>query len=143
MDRARRSIRQLMRGEQAVANVEITHGGRRIKLKCLVDTGASLSVISREIAEEISAFIPFKEPEKPYEVGTASRGGKLRIIGYCRVGVRFEGVEVPGGAVFEVAENLRGGLNLVIGRPEIDKWGIVFTPEGPRPRRVPIEFEII
>jgi hypothetical protein len=41
-----RSIRQLMRGEQAVANVEITHGGRRIKLKCLVDTGASLSVIS-------------------------------------------------------------------------------------------------
>jgi len=76
-------------------------------------------------------------------VGTASREGKLRIIGYCRVGVRFEGVEVQGGAVFEVAENLREGLNLVIGRPEIDKWGIVFTPEGPRPRRVPIEFEII
>jgi predicted aspartyl protease len=129
-----------MRTEQATANVEIMYEGRKIELKCLVDTGASLSIISKEVAEEIGAFIPFKEP---YEVGTASKEGKLRIIGYCRVGVRFEGVEVPGGAVFEVAENLREGLKLVIGRPEIDKWGIIFTPEGPRPRKVPIEFEVI
>jgi len=64
-----------MRGEQAVANVEITHGGRRIKLKCLVDTGASLSVISREIAEEIGAFIPFKEPENPTRWGLRAERG--------------------------------------------------------------------
>jgi hypothetical protein len=57
--------------------------------------------------------------------------------------VVFQGVEVPGGAVFEVAENLRGGVDLIIGRPEIDSWGIVFTPEGPKPRRAPIEFEIL
>mgnify|MGYP005866066775 CR=1 FL=1 len=32
---------------------------------------------------------------------------------------------------------------LVIGRPEIDAWDIIFTPEGPKPKKVPIEFEII
>jgi hypothetical protein len=52
-------------------------------------------------------------------------------------------VEVPGGAVFEVAENLRKGIDLIIGRPEIDSWDIVIIPEGPKPRRVPIEFEIL
>jgi hypothetical protein len=44
--------------------------------------------------------------------------------------------------VFEVAENLRRGVELIIGRPEVDSWDIVFTPEGPRPRKVPLEFEI-
>ena len=55
----------------------------------------------------------------------------------------FQGVEVPGRVVFEVAENLREEVQLVIGRPEIDAWDIVFTSEGPKPRKVPIEFEII
>jgi len=55
----------------------------------------------------------------------------------------FQGVEVPGGARFEVAENLREDIDLIIGRPEIDSWDIVFTPEGPKPRKVPIEFEVI
>jgi len=57
--------------------------------------------------------------------------------------VVFQGVEVPGRVVFEVAENLREEVQLVIGRPEIDAWDIVFTSEGPKPRKVPIEFEII
>jgi len=56
--------------------------------------------------------------------------------------VRFQGVEVPGRTRFEVAENLRE-LDLIIGRPEIDAWGIVFTPEGPKLRKISIEFEII
>jgi hypothetical protein len=46
------------------------------------------------------------------------------------VEVVFQGVEVPGGAVFEVAENLRGGVDLIIGRPEIDSWGIAVTVVG-------------
>jgi hypothetical protein len=50
---------------------------------------------------------------------------------------------VPGRVLFEVAENMREDLELVVGRPEIDAWDIVFTPEGPRPRKVPIEFEIV
>ncbi|WP_161969776.1 hypothetical protein [Candidatus Methanodesulfokora washburnensis] len=53
----------------------------------------------------------------------------------------FQGVEVPGRVAFEVAENLRE--ELIIGRPEIDAWDIVFTSEGPKPRKVPIEFEVI
>jgi predicted aspartyl protease len=129
--------------EQAIANVEIRHGEKTLELKCLVDTGASKSVISKRLAEKMAAFIPFKKPEEPYEIKTADREGKLRLIGYCRLGVKFQGVEVPGGAVFEVAENLREDLDLVIGRPEIDAWDIIFTSEGPRPKKVPIEFEII
>jgi len=34
-------------------------------------------------------------------------------------------------------------LDLIIGRPEIDAWDIIFAPEGPKPRKVPIEFEIV
>ncbi|MGQ9469246.1 MAG: retropepsin-like aspartic protease [Nitrososphaerales archaeon] len=132
-----------MKIEQATADVEVRYREKIFELKCLVDTGASKSVISKRLADKLGAFIPFEEPQKPYTIRTADREGKLRLIGYCRLAVRFQNVEVPGGAVFEVAENLREDLDLVIGRPEIDTWGIIFTPEGPRPKKVPIEFEII
>ena len=129
-----------MKPEQAIANVELRYKGKVVKLKALVDTGASKSVISKRLANELGAFIPIEEP---YELRTADEKGRLRIIGRCMVGVVFQGVKVPGGAVFEVAENLRRDVNVIIGRPEIDAWDIIFTPEGPRPRKVPIEFEII
>jgi len=129
-----------VRVEQAAADVELRYEGRVVRVKALVDTGASKSVISKRLAEELGAFTPLK---KPYELRTADREGRLRIIGYCRVDVVFQGAEVPGGAVFEVAENLREDVDLIIGRPEIDAWDIIFTPEGPKPRKVPIEFEII
>ena len=129
-----------MRVEQAAADVELRYEGRVVRVKALVDTGASKSVISKRLADELGAFTPLK---KPYELRTADREGRLRIIGYCRVDVVFQGAEVPGGAVFEVAENLREDVDLIIGRPEIDAWDIIFTPEGPKPRKVPIEFEII
>jgi hypothetical protein len=45
--------------------------------------------------------------------------------------------------VFEVAENLRKDVEIIRGRPEIESWDIVFTPEGPKPRKIPLEFEII
>jgi len=123
-----------------MAEVELKSKDRSIKLKALVDTGASKSVISKELADKLGAFVPLKEP---YELRTADEKGKLRIIGYCRVEVVFQGVKVPGGTVFEVCENLRKDVQLVVGRPEIDTWDIIFTPEGPKPRKVPIEFEII
>jgi predicted aspartyl protease len=129
-----------MKLEQATADAELSHEGKVVRLKALVDTGASASVISKGLADELRVFIPLKEP---YELKTADKDGRLRVIGMCRVDVVFQGAKVPGGAVFEVAENLRGDVELVIGRPEIDKWDIIFTPEGPRPRKVPIEFEII
>jgi predicted aspartyl protease len=122
------------------ANVEIGSRGKVVRRRCLVDTGASRSVISKRIAEELGAFTALS---KPYELGTADKEGKIKISGFCDVEVVFQGVEVPGGARFEVAENLRGDADLIIGRPEIDAWDIIFTPEGPKPKKVPIEFEII
>jgi hypothetical protein len=50
---------------------------------------------------------------------------------------------VPGGCRFEVAENLREDLDLIIERPEIDAWDIIFTSDEQKPRKAPIEFEII
>ena len=129
-----------MKTEQAIAEAILKHGEKTVKLKCLVDIGASRSVISKRIAEQLGAFTPLK---KPYELKTADKEGKLRIIGYCNLDIIFQGVEVPGGSRFEVAENLREDLDLIIGRPEIDAWDIIFTPEGPKPRKVPIEFEIV
>jgi predicted aspartyl protease len=131
--------RKVLKPEQATADVKLSHGGKLVALKALVDTGASKSVISKRLAEELDALIPLKEP---YELRTADEEGRLRIIGRCMVNVEFQKVKVPGGAVFEVAENLRRGVELIIGRPEVDSWDIVFTPEGPRPRKVPLEFEI-
>jgi predicted aspartyl protease len=129
-----------MKLDEAVAEVELRFDGKSVKVKALVDTGASRSIMSKALSDELSAFTPLKEP---YELRTADEGGRLRIVGYSRVKVVFQGAEVPGGAVFEVAENLRKGVDLIIGRPEIDSWGIVFTPEGPRLRKVPIEFEVL
>jgi len=58
--------------------------------------GTRLLPMSKELADNIGAFIPLKEP---YELRTADEKDKLKIIGYCRVEVVFQGVEVPGGAV--------------------------------------------
>ncbi|MEM0267112.1 MAG: retropepsin-like aspartic protease [Thermofilaceae archaeon] len=127
-----------MKPEQAIANVELRHRDKAVKIKALVDTGASKSIISKRLADELQSFISLREP---YELRTADEKGRLKIVGRCMVDVVFQGVKVPGGAVFEVAENLRA--DLIIGRPEIDSWDIAFTPEGPKPRKVPIEFEII
>jgi len=126
---------------KAFAEVELRHGGRAVKVRALVNAGASRSLISKRLADTLGCLTPLKEP---YELRTADEEGRLRVIGRCIVDeVYFQGVKVPGGAVFEVAENLRKDLDLIIGRPEIDSWGIVFTPEGPKPRRIPIEFEIV
>jgi len=130
-----------MKTEQAIADVELRHGSEVMKLKSLVDTGASRSVISKGLSEELGIFTPLK---KHYALRTADKEGKLKITGFCNIDeLIFQGVEVPGGARFEVGENLREGVDLIIGRPEIDAWDIIFTPEGPKPRKVPIEFEIL
>jgi len=129
-----------LKPEQAIADVKLSYGGKFIELKALVNTGASKSVVSKRLAEKLNALIPLKEP---YELRTADEEGRLKIIGRCMVNVEFQGIKVPGGAVFEVAENLRKGIELIIGRPEVDSWDIVFTPEGPKPRKVPLEFEIV
>jgi len=133
-------LKGVLKSEQATATVTLSYGDKSIELNALVDTSASRSIISKRLAEDLEALIPIKEP---YELKTADEEGRLRIIGRCMVDVVFQGIKVPGGAVFEVAENLRRDVELIIGRLEIDSWDIIFTPEEPKPRRVPIEFEII
>jgi hypothetical protein len=88
--------------EQAVADVELRSRGKGVKLKALVNTGASRSVISKELADRLEAFIPL---DKPYELRTADEKGKLKIVGQALVEVIFQGVEVPSRVTFEVAEN--------------------------------------
>ena len=129
-----------MKPEHAFAEVELRWREKCLKMKALLDTGASRSVVSKDLSDELGSFIP---SERVYELRTADEEGRLRILGHCVSGVIFQGVEVPGEVVFEVAENLRKDVQLIIGRPEIDAWDIIFTPKGPKPRRVPIEFEII
>ncbi len=129
-----------MKPEHAFADVELIYEDKSVRPKAIVDTGAGKSVISMKLAKGLEAFVPLREP---YELRTANEGGRLKIVGRCMVDVVFQGVKVPGGAVFEVAENLRRGVELVIGRPEIDSWDIIFTSEGPKFKKVPIEFEVI
>ncbi len=129
-----------MKLEQIFANIELKFKDKVKRVKLMVDTGASKSVISRKIAEELGALTLL---EKPYYLYTAQKDGKIKIIGYCNLDIKFEGVEIPGGTRFEVAEDVREDFTGVIGRPEIDSWDIIFTKEGPRLRKVPVEFKII
>jgi len=128
-----------VKSQQVLARIVLIVGDKQVEIDAIVDAGASVSIISKGLAEKLG----YNPLSKPYTIRTANRDGYLRIIGYCRVGLIFEGVEVPGGCTFEVAENLREDIDVIIGRPEIDKWDIIFTPEGPRPRRVPIILDVI
>mgnify|MGYP001029505154 CR=1 FL=1 len=129
-----------MKPEQVFADVELKFEDKNIRVKALMDTGASRSVVSMGLAKKLGSLMPLR---RPYELRTADMEGRLRITGQCMAEVTFQGVEVPGRVVFEAAENLREDIQLIIGRPEMDAWDIIFTPEGPKPRKVPIEFEII
>ena len=50
-----------MKPVQAIANVELKLEGRSVRLKALVDTGASKSVVSRELADEFGVFVSLKK----------------------------------------------------------------------------------
>ena len=89
---------------------------------------------------ELGALILLDEP---YELRTADKNGRLRIIGFARLKIKFQGVTIPGGCKFEVADNLRNDIDVIIGRPEIDSWGIILGPEGAKLRKVLVEFDII
>jgi hypothetical protein len=62
-----------------------------------------------------------------------------KVLNYIQILKTVEGSPIDDIAyvIEELAEELFRG------RPEIDSWGVVFTPEGPKPRRVSIEFEIL
>jgi len=85
-----------MKSEQAIVDAELKSKDRSIKLEALVDTGVSKSMISSGLANKLGAFTPLKGL---YELRTADEKGRLRVVGYCRVKVIFQGVEDPGRAV--------------------------------------------
>ena len=111
-----------MRDEEVFANIELWLKLKSVNVHALVDTGATRSIMSMRLAKELD-FVPY---EKTREIGTAEEGGKLRLVGYCVVEkVVFEGVEIPiGASLFEVAENLRGEVDLILGRDNIDLWNV-------------------
>jgi predicted aspartyl protease len=47
-----------LKPEQAIAHVKLSYGNKVVELKALVDTGASKSVISKGLAEELGAIYP-------------------------------------------------------------------------------------
>lgn len=40
-------------------------------------------------------------------------------------------VKVLSGARFEAAENLREDAGLIMGKPEMGAWDVIFAPKGP------------
>jgi hypothetical protein len=73
------------------------------------------------------------------EFTLVERRTALKVLNYIQILKTLEGSPIDDIAyvIEELAEELFRG------RTEIDSWDIVFTPEGPKPRRVSIEFEIL
>jgi predicted aspartyl protease len=61
-----------MKPDEVAAEVKLRFGDRSVKLKAVVDTGASRSVMSRALSDKLGAFTPLKEP---YDSRTADEGG--------------------------------------------------------------------
>ena len=61
-----------MKPEQAVADVELRHGGRAIRVKALVDAGASKNIMSKRLSDRLGAFAPL---ERPSSSGPQIEGG--------------------------------------------------------------------
>jgi hypothetical protein len=119
-----------MRDEEVLAKVTLVKGVEVVNVTAIVDTGADVSIVSRRLAEKLGCLSELEEVE---EMETAKKGVTVRIVGYCIPSrIMFQGERVPL-ALFYVAEDLIE--DMVVGRHEIDLWGVVFTREGPRATR--------
>jgi len=67
-----------MKPEQAYADVELKHGDTAIKLKALLDTGSSRSMIHKRSADKLKAITPL---DRPYQLRTADKECRLKITG--------------------------------------------------------------
>jgi hypothetical protein len=119
-----------MRDEEVLAKVTLVKGVEVVNVTAIVDTGADVSIISRRLAEKLGCLSELEEVE---EMETAKKGVTVRIVGYCIPSrIMFQGERVPL-TLFYVAEDLIE--DMIVGRHEIDLWGVVFTREGPRATR--------
>ncbi len=121
--------------------IRLGSGGKTIEVDALFDTGASRSVLSSDIAEQLKSGYVRLPADQEYSLGTASRDGKVRVTGRLSVTVELPDCEIPS-TPFEVSEDLEPG-KLIIGRTQLDEWGIEFTKDGPHPRTCPVRLEII
>ena len=118
------------------ARGKIRLNGREVE--ALFDTGMRRSVVPKSLALELGCYRELPEEDR-YGLEVAGEGVKLRIIGKCDVIPEVAGCKIPS-TTLEVSEDVR---EVVIGRPELDEWDIVFTPEGSKLRKYPITFDLI
>ena len=68
-----------MKSQQVLARIVLIVGDKQVEIDAIVDAGASVSIISKGLAEKLG----YNPLSKPYTIRTANRDGYLRIIGYC------------------------------------------------------------
>lgn len=129
-----------MRDNQAIGKVRLTSDGQMLEVDALFDTGAARSVMSVDLAKRLSTGYS-KLPQGQAYALTTPKGGRLRVDGHIQAKVELYGCDVPSTGI-EVSPDLTHG-RLIVGRPQLDEWDIVFTKAGPRPRTCPIKLELI
>jgi hypothetical protein len=130
-----------METEHAYAKVRLICGEGSVEVDALFDTGTSRSVMSEDLARRLSGCLMRLPEDQRYVLQTEEKGGQVRIEGQVRARVVLPGCEVPS-TPFEVSPDLRPG-HLIVGRTQLDEWGIAFTDQGPRPKVCPPNLEIL
>lgn len=107
------------------------------ELTALFDSGASTSVISEKVAEELG----FDRYDKPKELSLAVKEKKAELVGESRIDIEMDGCKLPISEVFGVVEELR--YDAVIGRDLMDKYEIMLGKDKPRLKSRPPELKLI
>ena len=109
---------------------EVTIIGTKGRARCraLFDSGASYSIIRREIAERIGQLEPLPIPED-WIFETARAGDYVQAVGALRLDFRFDDSEAHFSDEFIVFDEL--SEELIVGATTMQKWHIVldFTTE--------------
>ncbi len=129
-----------MRAEQATGKLRLISDGQIVEVEALFDTGASRSVMAADIAKKLSTGY-YQLPHGQAYALTTPKGERLRVDAQVRAKVELYGCDVPSTGI-EVSPDLVDG-RLIIGRPQLDEWDIVFTKAGPRPKSCPIKLELV
>jgi hypothetical protein len=100
----------------------------RAHIRALFDSGASYSIIRREIAERIGMIQPFPEPED-WIFETARAGDYIQPAGNMLLQFRFDDSEARFSDEFVVFDEL--SEELIVGATTMQKWHILpdFTTE--------------
>jgi hypothetical protein len=122
-----------MEQEQVVAKIKIFCRDTEREVDAVFDTGAGSSYMSPDIAIEFPQCIQFLS--KAIETETAERNADLVADKYIATEIEFDNVDKP--AIFLVPNRMKPGL-IIIGRPELDRFNVQFTPNGPKSIKSPL-----